>query len=992
MPRDFRFSIDRGGTFTDIYAEIPVPPYYRVYKLLSVDPANYEDAPREGIRRILEEATGQKMPKNAVDTSRIEWIRMGTTVATNALLERKGVRSALITTKGFRDLLRIGNQSRPKIFDLVIRRPELVYERVVEVEERVRLLTEGPDSPPAPGRPAGPRHQGVTGEWIEVLTAPDPAAVRAQLEEVLKGGVTSLAVVLMHAYTYPAHEELIGRIAVELGFKHVSLSSATMRMVRMVPRGFTTCVDAYLTPLIRAYIDDFRRGFAGGLSDVRVEFMQSDGGLTPADLFSGCRAILSGPAGGVVGYSVTAFSKETNRAVIGFDMGGTSTDVSRFAGRFEHVFDTETAGVQIQAPQLAVTTVAAGGGSRLFFQAGIFEVGPESVGAHPGPVCYRKGGNLAVTDANLLLGRLLPEFFPKIFGPSEDQPLDADGTRAAFEKITDEINAYFASHGGGTGPMTPDEVAYGFIRVANEAMCRPIRSITQAKGYDVTDHILACFGGAGAQHACALARALGMRTILVHRFAGILSAYGLALADVVSEGQEPCAAVYGEEALPGVRARLDALAEEARGRLRAQGFSAERVRCDRFLNLRYEGTDAAIMTPEPEDREYGFTIPDRPVRIDDIRVRCTAEHIRRAVAAADAGPAAKRPKGEQGAAASPAVDPAPRTTTRAYFEGGRVETPVHLLEELAPAPLRTMHFCPYGAFGAVVRGPAIIIDKTSTIVVEPGCVAGVTPSGDVVINVEGGQQARGTAQADGDGGPPCDSVQLSIFAHRFMGIAEQMGRTLQRTAISTNIKERLDFSCALFGPDGGLVANAPHLPVHLGSMQDAVRAQIEHLAAQGGWREGDVLVSNHPAMGGSHLPDITVITPVFHAGRPVFYVASRGHHADIGGITPGSMPPFSKALEEEGAAIKSFVLGRTGSLSDPEAGITALLEAPGKIARKAHEAPSSGTRTLRDNLSDLRAQVAANHRGIALVSELIESHGLPTVHAYMKYIQVRPER
>ncbi|GAB4819425.1 hypothetical protein N2152v2_006471 [Parachlorella kessleri] len=996
--RNFRFSIDRGGTFTDVFAEYEDEQgqqHERVLKLLSVDPANYPDAPREGIRRVLEACTGVPHPRGSpLDTSRVAAIRMGTTVATNALLERKGERCALVVTRGFRDLLHIGNQSRPNIFDLEIRTPEVLYETVVEVNEQVVLpLGEEPSTragrdPKGDGQRYGLEGEtavGVTGEAVVVRRAPDLAAARKDLEAVLAAGITSIAVVLKHAAIYPEHEKRIGELARSMGFSQISLSSVVMPMVKMVPRGFTAAADAYLTPHIMrqgmhslsgsrvcccaearlnyTYIETFQSGFDEGLKSVPVYFMQSDGGLADVTEFSGHKAILSGPAGGYVGYATTTrwagqpAEQQWHPQVIGFDMGGTSTDVSRYAGAYEHVFESTTAGVTIQAPQLDINTVAAGGGSRLFFRSGVFQVGPESAGAHPGPICYRKGGYPAVTDANLVLGRILPSFFPHIFGPREDEPLDEEGARHALEQITAEVNAYGGGGKGGSGEggKTVDEVAMGFIQVANEAMCRPIRALTQMKGYDVTQHVLACFGGAGGQHACAIAKALGIRTIFVHRYAGILSAVGIGLAEVVQEAQEPCAVSLGESSMPELSARLDSLQQQAEARLLEQGFTPRQIQTQRYLNLRYDGTDVPIMTPCPPtgdyseafreayQREFGFVLEGRVVIVDDARVRATGRSIELPALA--------------GTMTAPGPLPAPAATTSAYFEvGGRLPTPAFRLKDLAP--------------GHCVPGPAILIDEISTIVVEPGCTAHITSERD--MRIELAQQAQ----------------QVEEEAQQAQ---QEMGRVLQRTSISVNIKERLDFSCALFDDRGNLVSNAPHLPVHLGAMSEAVKFQISYYGAHGaghaeGLKEGDVLVSNHPQLaGGSHLPDITVVTPVFNQGQIVFFVASRGHHADIGGISPGSMPPHSHSLVEEGAAIISFKLVRNGRFD--EQGMTELLLAPGKLGVPG----ISGTRNLRDNISDLKAQVAANTRGIALVQDLIAEYGLGVVQAYMRHIQANAE-
>ncbi|CAM9540519.1 unnamed protein product [Chrysoparadoxa australica] len=970
VSRGFRFSIDRGGTFTDCYAEHPGG--FRVLKLLSDDPDNYPDAPREAIRRVLEEVTGIPHPRGTpLDTSRIDYIRMGTTVATNALLERKGERCALVTSKGLGDLLLIGNQSRPHIFDLEIKRPDLLYEEVLEVDESVVLVKAGESLCDKGGPPCtGGVVKGVTGESVQVMQAPDLEALRTKLAAILARGITSLAVVFKHGYTFGDHERAVGKLAKEVGFKHVSLSSeVVMAMVKMVPRGYTTAADAYLTPIIERYIASFKAGFDDGFDKVKCLFMQSDGGLTPVDQFRGSRAILSGPAGGVVGYAATSQPPgQEKEPVVGFDMGGTSTDVSRYAGEYEHVFETVTAGITIQSPQLDISTVAAGGGSRLFFRNGLFVVGPESAGAHPGPVCYRKGGHLTVTDANLVLGRVIPKHFPSIFGPNEDKPLDAEGARMAMQELTERVNA----HESTPSPKTVDEVAYGFIRVANEAMCRPIRNLTTMKGFDITSHKLACFGGAGPQHCCAMARALGMSSIIVHRFSGILSAYGLSLAKVVVEKQEPAAAVYTSATAKDIELRLHALEKEATRELLDQGFDAADIKADHFLNLRFQGTDTAIMTKHEHSgqgeggcreeflaqyrREFGFVLQGRDIIVDDIRVRCCG--IGSKVFYMSRSLTLECPV--VGAESLP--DKAGEEDC--YWEGlGRVRTPVYRLDDLKS--------------GHSIEGPAVLIQNVSTVVIEPGCTAVITAKGDIEISVDSrGPSAASLVSKE------MDPIYTAIFSHRFMGIAEQMGRTLQRTSTSVNIKERLDFSCALFDADGGLVANAPHLPVHLGAMQEAVRFQVKYWGDN--LKEGDVLVSNHPQLaGGSHLPDITVITPVFDEGVVRFFVASRGHHADVGGIAPGSMPPLSKTLVEEGAAIVAFKLVENDTFD--EEGISELLKAPGKVPG------NSGTRNLADNLSDLKAQVAANKRGVVLMGELVGEYGLLVVSAYMGHIQETAE-
>ena len=1050
------FAIDRGGTFTDVVCRYPDGSLH-VSKLLSEDPRNYADAPREGIRRALEIFTGQPHPRaSLVPTAQIRSIRMGTTVATNALLERKGSRTLLVITRGFRDLLAIGTQARPRIFDLEIKRPSQIYEDVLEVDERLVLVKDRTDET----LPHGPFQivRGMTGEDLFVERAPDERVVRDGLARARARGCTSAAIVFLHSYAHGAHEALVGAWARAEGFTHVSLSHELMPVARMVPRGHTASADAYLSPIVGLYLKSFSEGFEGGLglcggggdvprtgsetTTTRVLFMQSDGGLTDANTFSGHLAVLSGPAGGCVGVARAASRALPGAPIVSFDMGGTSTDVSRFDGVLEHVMESTTAGVIMAAPQLDISTVAAGGGSRLTFRDGLFAVGPESTGAHPGPLSYRKlGGALAVTDANVALGRIVPDLFPKIFGASESEELDADGPRAAFSALADVIN----SRPGAAAHMTADQVAAGFVAVANEAMCRPIRELTQMKGHDLGAHTLACFGGAGPQHACAMARALGISRVFISRFAGVLSAYGLLVADVVAEAQAPCAEtiavcppssdVPGESnaaALATLAARIVGVTIEAVDKLRAQGAAVTSVTA--FVNVRYAGTDGGIMTPleltketvtacacsETQQnaardivvalghtasvfaslfkREFGFSLQGRAVLADDIRVRAVA----RVTEVDDNGPAADRDGGVSAASGASAPPPSPTRTTSIYFDHvGRVNTPVYALTSLSR--------------GTRVAGPALLVDVTSTILVEPDFVAVILPTGDVLLEASKSSPTSGALTVDAPAFEPpsagalspligwavgaravqCDPIRLSIFGHRFMGIAEQCGRTLQRTAVSINIRERLDFSCALFDPDGGLIANAPHIPVHLGAMQEAVRCQLTYWG--GRIDDGDVLVSNHPQLaGGSHLPDITVMTPVFVGGRIVFFLASRGHHADVGGISPGSMPPFSKVLAEEGAAIVAHKLVARGVFDD--AGTVALLSAPASSGVPG----AVGARNMSDCLSDLRAQVAANFRGVTLMRELISEcgggavgtgasvdfgSGLTIVHGYMRHIQ-----
>ncbi|OQE18202.1 hypothetical protein PENSTE_c018G06703 [Penicillium steckii] len=961
-------SIDRGGTFTDVHAIVPGRSDI-ILKLLSVDPAHYQDAPTEGIRQILELATGELHPRGQpLKLDRIGCLRMGTTVATNALLERKGARSALFTTKGFRDLLKIGDQSRPAIFDLTMARPGVLPEEVVEVNERVVPCHPSADEECFSGARVV---EGITGEKFRVVQEIDLVQVRSELQRLKEAGYQSLSVALVHSFAYPEHELQIGEIAQEMGFS-VTLSSQLQPMIKIVPRGMSAAADAYLTPVIKTYIDSISSSFEGGLEkqdQCRFEFMQSDGGLVDFRKFSGLKAILSGPAAGVVGFAATSWDQSEKTPVIGFDMGGTSTDVSRFDGHLEHVFGSEVAGILIQSPQLDINTVAAGGGSILSWRNGLFYVGPESASAHPGPACYRKGGPLTVTDANLFLGRLLPEYFPHIFGPNEDQPLDTEITAQKFHDLTQKINVERRHHF--QAEYTPEEVALGFLKVADESMARPIRNLTEARGFETASHHLACFGGAGGQHACSVADSLGISRIIVHKYSSILSAYGLALAEVVKESQEPISTDYLSSHSTLLQ-RLDNMAASATDDMQSQGFNSSQVRHEQYLNMRYEGSDTTLMILRPDEssdflsefrerhrREFNFN-SERPVLVDDIRVRTIASSKVRNE---------RSPLVQLKETDIQDVKTSPANITAAYFDGNsnRIDTPVYLLNQLEK--------------GSRITGPAVIIDQTQTIVVVPNAVAKLLETC-IVIDL----QDKPTVSApEGRVTSEIDPIRLSIFGHRFMSIAEQMGRTLQKTSVSTNIKERLDFSCALFSPDGGLVANAPHVPVHLGSMQFAVRYQHEKWL--GNLKDGDVLVANHPTCGGTHLPDITVITPVFD--RPggteiMFYVASRGHHADIGGILPGSMPPKSTELWQEGAAIEGDKIVSNGVLD--EARLIELL-----VTKPSQYPGCSGARCISDNLSDLKAQIAANTRGISLIQGLFAEYGVETVQKYMYAIQATAE-
>lgn len=960
-----RIAIDRGGTFTDVWYHVEGE-NEKNFKLLSVDPQNYKDAPIEGIRRILSEYYGKEIPMGVpLPKTDIESISMGTTVATNALLERKGSRHALLVTKGFKDLLEIGNQARPHLFDVNIKKPDLLYDRVVEVDERITIETFDEDTTGLmkPVLSKDVIQSDITGDYVRILRRLDEQKVTAQLEALKKDGIKNIAVCFMHSYLYPDHEQVVSRIAKKLGFTNISLSCEVgANMIRMVPRCSSASADAYLRPVVNDYVDGFKSGFEGGnLNGVRCEFMQSDGGLVGYTSFSGLKGILSGPAGGVVGYSKTCY--DGTSPIIGFDMGGTSTDVSRFGGKYEYVFETTTAGVTIQSPQLDLNTVAAGGGSICFWENKLFRVGPESASADPGPACYRKGGPLTVTDCNLFLGRIIPEFFPSIFGPNADEPLDYDASSKLLEKLSVQISKESGKQ------ISAKDVALGFIEVANESMCRPIRALTEAKGFETGKHYLSCFGGAGGQHACEVALQLGISRVIIHKYSSILSAYGMSVADVVQEVQVPSSDVYTAKSLKTtLLPKLTELKKAALEKLVKSGAYVKNVDYELYLNMRYKGTDTSLMIIEPEDgnflkafeqehkREFTFTFKDgRDILVDDIRVRAICRPR-------DCSYITKQMEDElKGDFAK--VDSSEATMFRpATFQGvGTVEkTPIFDLKKLKK--------------GSYLEGPAILIDRNQTLVIIPGSKAQILTN-HVVIDILANHQLHDKDIKH------VDPVRLSVFGNRFMSIAEQMGRTLQKIATSLNIKERYDFSCAIFGPDGELVANAPHVPVHLGSMSYAVKYQMK--IHKGDLKNGDVLVANHPRAGGTHLPDITVIAPVFEGDEIVFFVASRGHHTDIGGLGGNSYPPNSTELWQEGAAIRSFRLVRDGKFD--EEGVLKIFKKPGEYPGCA------GSRHIGENLSDLRAQIAANTKGSGLIKGLIDEYGKEVVHFYMKAIRDNAE-
>jgi 5-oxoprolinase (ATP-hydrolysing) len=902
------FWIDRGGTFTDVIGRDPRG-RLNPMKLLSESPA-YPDAAVEAIRRLLGLASGEAIPAGSIRV-----VKMGTTVATNALLERRGERTLLMTTRGFRDALEIGYQARPKIFARNIQKPEQLYSGVVEIDERV--LADG-----------------------TVEAPPDPERVRAALAEAKARGFDAVAIVFMHAWRYPAHERIVGAIAHELGFAQVSESHAASALIKLVGRGDTTVVDAYLSPILARYVGQVSRDLDVERTGARVMFMMSSGGLTSAKLFAGKDAILSGPAGGVVAMARTGSSAGFKR-VIGFDMGGTSTDVAHFDGEFERAFETEVAGVRMRAPMMKIHTVAAGGGSILSFDGARFRVGPASAGADPGPAAYRRGGPLAVTDANLMTGKLIPDFFPKVFGPRGDEPLDATIVRERFAALARDI---------GDG-REPEAVADGFLAIAVAKMAEAIKTISVARGYDVTRYALNCFGGAGGQHACDVADALAITTVLIHPFSSLLSAYGMGLADIAAQRGQGVDEPLDAGALARVGPIADGLADAAIAEVEGQGVARAAIKAHRRAQLRYAGSDTTIevklSTPAAMRRAFERVHKSRFGFID--RTKAIAIE---AISAEATGGAARLH--ERSRPATPSLPPAPARTTRFFSHGAWRRANVYLREAL-PA-------------GIAVDGPALVIEPHQTIVVEQGWRAAVTAKNHVLLTRVEAMPRREAI------GAKADPVMLEIFNHLFMSIAEQMGVTLQNTAYSVNIKERLDFSCAVFDRQGRLVANAPHMPVHLGSMDRSVETIIRDNA--GRIRPSDVFALNAPYNGGTHLPDITVCTPVFdESGETIlFWTASRGHHADIGGIAPGSMSPLATSILEEGVYIDNFLLVERGRFRE----------------RELHDLLASGPWPARNplqNVNDLKAQIAANEKGARELKRMVEMFSLATVEAYMGHVQ-----
>ena len=942
MGGSWEFWIDRGGTFTDVIGRRPDGSLV-THKLLSENPEAYRDAAVHGIRHLLELPPGAAIP-----SERIGAVKMGTTVATNALLERKGERTLLLITKGFRDALRIGYQARPKIFARHIIKPDMLYERVVEIDERVRA-------------------DGAVERDLDVNIA------RRELERAKADGIDAIAIVLMHAYRYGAHEQRLAALAGEVGFTQASASHEVSPLIKLVGRGDTTVVDSYLSPILRRYVAQVaadldassphpgpagarpsaslsRKSQAGKLQP-RLMFMMSSGGLTAADLFRGKDAILSGPAAGVVGMAETGRAAGFSR-LIGFDMGGTSTDVSHFAGEYERAFETEVAGVRMRAPMMLIHTVAAGGGSVLHYDGARFRVGPDSAGANPGPKCYRRGGPLAVTDANVMVGKLIPDFFPQIFGPQQNLPLDAEAVSNGFAALAKEI---------GDG-RSAEQVADGFIKIAVENMANAIKKISVQRGYDVTRYALNCFGGAGGQHACLVADALSMTRVLIHPLSSLLSAYGMGLADIRSVRQQAIEAPFGKAAhatLEKVAKRLAAVVIEE---VAAQGVAAEKIRLHIRAHIRYAGTDTPLIvdagTFKPRPRrsgvlatlskmkasferahkaQFGFIDRSKDLVIEAVSVEAIGGGVRFK---------------EKSRKTTGRKLPAPARHARFFSSGNWQRANVYLRATLA--------------LGHKIKGPAIIIEPHQTVVIEQGWRAELTPRDHLVLRrVQKLVRARAI-------GTHADPVMLEMFNNLFMSIAEQMGVALQNTAYSVNIKERLDFSCAVFDGEGSLVANAPHMPVHLGSMDRAVETVIRE--NRGKIRPGDAYAINAPYNGGTHLPDITVCTPVFDGSKILFWVASRGHHADVGGISPGSMSPNATTIEQEGVYIDNFKLIERGRFREKE--LYKLLTGAKYPARNPLQ-----------NVNDIKAQIAANEMGLRELRKMVRYFTLPVVRAYMRHVQ-----
>lgn len=910
----WQFWIDRGGTFTDVVARQPDGKLI-VHKLLSENPQRYADAPLQGIREVL--ALG---PEDRIPSEQIAVVKMGTTVATNALLERQGEPTLLVITQGFRDALRIGYQNRPDIFARQILLPEVLYQQVIEVKER-------------------------TSAQGDILVPLDVESTQQDLQTAYDRGLRACAIVCVHGYRYPDHECQIAALAKEVGFTQISVSHQVSPLMKLISRGDTTVVDAYLSPILHRYV----ARVATALDQTRLMFMQSNGGLTDAHKFQGKDSILSGPAGGIVGAVETSLRAGFEK-IIGFDMGGTSTDVCHYQGEYERVFETEVAGVRLRAPMMAIHTVAAGGGSILQFDGSRYRVGPASAGANPGPACYRQGGPLTVTDCNLVVGKLQPEFFPQVFGPGGNLPLEAETVKQKFTQLAQTIHQQ--SH---LPPQQPEQVAQGFLAIAVEKMANAIKKISLQRGYDVSEYTLCCFGGAGGQHACLIAESLGIEQIFLHPYAGVLSAYGMGLADLRVIRQQAVEAPLTQELLPELENLLTNLAQAGIAELNQQDIAAAQIHTQPKLHLRYQGTDSPLIVDfeaastlqglktkfESTHRQrYGFIVEDRSLVVEAMSV----EVIGQTVMPEDP------PQGQRQGELSPMA------TVQMYTASTWHPTPVFQRVDLQP--------------GDCLAGPALIIEATGTTVIEPGWQGEIQGSNLILRRLE---TSSGGVQPTAANAKP-DPVLLEIFNNLFQAIAEQMGVTLQNTSYSVNIKERLDFSCAIFDQQGHLVANAPHIPVHLGSMGESVQTIVQ--ARRGTMQPGDVYMLNNPYNGGTHLPDITVITPVFDQSQEqiLFFVAARGHHADIGGITPGSMPPHSTHIQQEGVLIDNFQLVSQEEFQ--EQALLALLTSGPYPARNPTQ-----------NLADLQAQIAANAVGVQELQKMVAHFGLETVQAYMGYVQ-----
>ncbi|GAA6617420.1 hydantoinase B/oxoprolinase family protein [Scytonema sp. NUACC26] len=940
----WQFWIDRGGTFTDIVAQRPDGEIV-VHKLLSENRERYNDAAIQGIREIL------GIPSDApIPTEQIAAVKMGTTVATNALLERKGDRTLLLITKGFRDALRIGYQNRPNIFARHIVLPEMLYERVIEIEER------------------------YTARGEELIPVQINEALIQSLQSAYDDGIRSCAIAFLHGYRYPNHEQQVAALANDIGFTQISVSHKVSPLMKLVSRGDTTVVDAYLSPILRRYVNQVAAELGKDDNTTipslspRLMFMQSNGGLIEADRFQGKDSILSGPAGGIVG-AVKTSAMAGFHQIIGFDMGGTSTDVSHFDGEYERTFETEVAGVRLRAPMMSIHTVAAGGGSILNFDGYRYRVGPESAGADPGPACYRRGGPLTVTDCNVMVGKLQAPFFPTVFGVEGNLPLDTEIVRNLFAQLATEIFEKTGSQ------RQAEQVAEGFIAIAIDKMATAIKKISIQRGYDVTEYTLCCFGGAGGQHACLIAEALGMTSIFIHPYAGVLSAYGIGLADVRSLKEKAVEVQLTHDAMPALAQTLSALSAEGYADMMQQGIERSQIQVLLKVHLRYAGTDSALVvdfgTSEevlPDEarctilrerfeqayhQRYGFTMPDKALIVEAASVEAI---------------------GQSGEIKEPTVVSSrtaplePIDTVKIYTKGNWHDTPVYQRHDLRP--------------GDRITGAALIIEPTGTNVIEPGWYAQLTQQNHLILRKDDSPKLKDEIESNPSViAPPSstpDPVLLEIFNNLVRAIAEEMGITLQNTSYSVNIKERLDFSCAIFDRQGQLVANAPHIPVHLGSMSESVNSLIQ--AKGNTLKPGDAYVSNNPYNGGTHLPDVTVITPVFvpDSTVPLFYVASRGHHADIGGITPGSMPPHSTSIDQEGILLDNVQIVDQGRFQETK--ILELLRAGDYPVRNPNQ-----------NLADLQAQIAANERGVQELHRMVEHYGLATVEAYMQHVQDNAE-